>query len=198
MTEVTQLALKVLKILGMKRTWPLAGAAKSAIQTEAKFLGCTLEEAAGSIIEAAREMQRCGHSLDFAGWRERKMDRMKRLTSKEQRKEILGHEFVEDCPSCACGNLHIVRKHNGDLFVGCDCFHSDCPFEYSYAVPEQLPMPESDLAEMTEIERAKAIIAAAPRCLNHGAPMTGRTGPYGLFAFCTVKDCEYTKSLKTA
>lgn len=199
MTEIAKLALQVLKILGLKRTWPLVGAAQSAIQTEAKVVGCTLEEAAGSIIESARETRRRGKSIDgFAQWHERRMGRMRRLTSKEQRKEILGHEFVEDCPSCACGNLHIVRKHNGDLFVGCDCFHSDCPCEYSYAVPEQLPMPESDLAEMTEIERAKAIIAAAPRCLNHGAPMTGRMGPYGLFAFCTVRDCEYTKSLKTA
>ncbi|MGA7218886.1 MAG: hypothetical protein WBX38_11250 [Candidatus Sulfotelmatobacter sp.] len=196
MTEVTQLALKVLKSLGMKRTWPLVGAAKSAIQIEAKFLGCTLEEAAGSIIEAARKMQRCGHSPDFAGWRERRMERMRRLTNKEQRKAILGDEFVEDCPSCACGNLHIVRKHNGDLFVGCDCFHSDCPCEYSYAVPEHLPISQSDLAQMTDIERAKAIIAAAPRCLNHLAPMSGRMGPYGLFAFCPIRDCEYTKSLE--
>jgi hypothetical protein len=196
MTEVTQLALKVLKILGMKRTWPLVGAAKSAIQTEAKFLGRTPEEATGSIIEAGREMQRCGHSFDFAGWRERRMDRMRRLTSKEQRRAILGDEFVEGCPSCACGNLHIVRKHNGDLFVGCDCFHSDCPCEYSYAVPEHLPISQSDLAQMTDIERAKAIIAAAPRCLNHLAPMSERMGPYGLFAFCPIRDCEYTKSLE--
>jgi len=196
MTEITKLALKVLKILGLKRTWPLVGAAKSAIQTEAKFVGCTLEEAAGAILEEAHQTRRCGESVNvFAHWHERRMGRMRRLTNKEQRKAILGDEFVEDCPSCACGNLHIIRKHNGELFVGCDCFHSDCPCEFSYAVPEQLPVPESDLVEMTEIERVKAIIAAAPRCLNHLAPMSGRMGPYGLFAFCPIKDCEYTKSL---
>jgi hypothetical protein len=196
MTEITKLALQVLKILGLKRAWPLVGAAKSAIQTEAKFVGCTLEEAAGSIIDAARQTQRRGKSIDFAQWHERRMDRMRRLTSKEQRKALLGDEFVEGCPACACGNLHIIRKHNGELFVGCDCFHSECPCKYSYAVPEQLPIPQSDLAEMTDIERAKAIIGAAPRCLNHLAPMSGRMGPYGLFAFCPIKDCEYTKSLE--
>jgi len=55
----------------------------------------SLEEAAGSIIEVAREMQRCGHSFDFAGWRERRTDRMRRLTNPEQREAILGDEFVE-------------------------------------------------------------------------------------------------------
>src|SRR5438132_1504738 len=112
MTEITKPALQVLKILGLKRTWPLVGAAKSAIQTEAKLVGCTLEEAAGSMIEAARQTRRRGKSVDvFAQWHERRMGRMRRLTSKEQRKAILGQEFIEDCPSCACGNLHIIRKH---------------------------------------------------------------------------------------
>jgi hypothetical protein len=196
MTEITKMALQVLRILGLKRTWPLVGAAKSAIQTEAKFVGCTPEEAAGSVIEAAHQTQSRGKSIDFARWHKRRMDRMRRLTSKEQRKALLGDEFVEDCPACACGNLHVIRKHNGELFVGCDCFHSECPCNYSYAVPEQLPIPQSDLTEMTDIERAKAIIAAAPRCLNHLAPMSGRMGPYGLFAFCPIKDCEYTRSLE--
>lgn len=93
--------------------------------------------------------------------------------------------------------MHFIRKHNGKLFVGCDCYRSDCPCKHSYDVPEQLLIAQSDLTDMSEIERAKAIIAAAPRCLNHGAPMTGRMERYGLFGFCTVKDCEYTKTLET-
>jgi hypothetical protein len=197
MKEITRLAVHLLKLLGLQPTWPLIGAAKSAIQTEAKMFGCTLQEAAGYIGEEAVDTRIRGESVTgFAQWHERRMGRMRRLTNKEQRKAILGDEFVEDCPSCACGNLHVIRKHNGELFVGCDCFHSDCPCEYSYAVPEHLPIPQSELAEMTDIERAKAIIAAAPRCLNHLAPMSGRMGPYGLFAFCPIRDCEYTKSLE--
>lgn len=200
MTEITKLALHVLKILGLKRTWPLVGAAKSAIQTEANFVGCTLEEASGSIIEAARQTRERGKSVDiFAQWHERRMGRMRRLTNKEQRKTIHGDKFVEDCPSCACGNLQFKQRHDGKLFVGCDCFHSpsDCPCEYSYAIPEGLPIPESELPGMTEFERARAIIAKAPRCLNCLAPMSGRMGSYGLFAFCTVRGCQYTRSLET-
>ncbi len=191
-------SLRVLDILGLERTWPLIGAAKSAIETEAKFAGCTIEEAAGAIIEEAHQTRRRGESVGFfAQSHAERMGRMRRLTNKEQRKVILGVEFVEDCPCCACGNLHIKRKHNDKLFVGCDCFRTDCRCEYSYAVPELISVPQADLGGTNEIELAKAKIAAAQRCLNHGAPMSERRGSYGPFAFCTVKGCEYKKSLET-
>jgi hypothetical protein len=137
MTEITRLAVHLLKLLGLNPTWPLIGAAKSAIQTEAQLFGCTVQQAAGSIGEEAVETRIRGGSVKgFTEWYERRRGRMRRLTNKEQRKAILGGEFVEECPACACGNLHVVRKHNGDLFVGCDCFHTECPCRYSYAVPE--------------------------------------------------------------
>ncbi len=123
--------------------------------------------------------------------------RVRRLTNKEQRRPDYGDAFLDDCPACGCGNLLLKPKHNGKLFVGCDCFRTECPCEYSHAVPEGLPIPESALVGMTEIERAKAIIAKAPRCRDHLAPMSGRMGQYGLFAYCTVLGCEYTKSLET-
>jgi hypothetical protein len=199
MAENMRAALRVLDILGLKPTWPLIGAVESAIQTDAKSSGYTIEEAAETMAEEACETRRRGQSVEFfAQWNERRIRRMKRLTSKEQRRAMHGEAYIGDCPACACGNLEIKQKHNGKLFVGCDCFSSDCPCEFSFAVPEQLPIPHSDSREMTEIERAKAIIAIAPKCLNHGVPMTGRIGPYGLFACCTVKGCTYRKSVKTA
>jgi hypothetical protein len=66
-------------------------AAKSAIQTEAKFVACSLEEAAGAIVEDALKTRKCGASVDvFAQWHEGRIGRMRRLTSKEQRKAMRG------------------------------------------------------------------------------------------------------------
>ena len=200
MTEITKLALRVLQILDLKRSWPLIRAVESAIQTDAKFLGCTLDEASEAMKKDAWETWHSHTPVYFAQWQERRMERMRRLTTKEQRKSIHGDKFVAECLACACGLLHLVRGHNRKLFVGCDCFYapSDCACRFRYDVPECLPIPESDLAGMNEFERAKAIIARAPRCLNCNAPMSGRMGSHGLFAFCTVKDCTYTNSLEDA
>jgi hypothetical protein len=140
MTEITELALRVLRILRLERTWPLIGAAKTAIQTEAEFAGCTLAEAAASLIEDGRQVQERGESVNILALpRERRTDRMRRL-DKEERKVILCNEFLDDCPLCTCGNLFLKRKHNGEGFVGCDCFYdSGCSCKYSCAVPEHNP-----------------------------------------------------------
>jgi hypothetical protein len=121
---------------------------------------------------------------------------MRRL-GKEERKASLGHKFVDDCPLCACGNLFLKRKHNGERFVGCDCFYdSSCACKYSCAVPEHSPTHPL-LSRITELERAKTIVAAAPLCLNHAVPMAVHIGPHGLFASCVFfKDCTYTESLE--
>jgi hypothetical protein len=121
--------------------------------------------------------------------------RVRRVTTKEQRRPEYGEAFVENCPACACGKLRIIRKHNSDLFVGCDCFRTECPCEYSYSV-EELPISKSEVPGMTEFARVKARIAEAPRCRDHLAPMSERTGPYGPFVCCTVPGCEYRKSLE--
>jgi hypothetical protein len=197
-TEITELALRVLRILRLERTWPLIGAAKTAIQTEAESAGCTLAEAAASLIEDGRQVQERGESVNILALpRERRTDRMRRL-DKEERKVILCNEFLDDCPLCTCGNLFLKRKHNGERFVGCDCFYdSGCSCKYSCAVPEHNPTHPL-LAGITEIERAKAIIAAAPLCLNHAVPMAVHVGPHGLFASCKFfKDCTYTVSLES-
>jgi len=195
MTESQRDAIRVLKILQLKPTWPLIRTVQSSIQADAKFLGCTLGEAS----EAMKKDAWMNTPVDyFAQWQERRMERMRRLTTKDQRKAIHRHKFVEDCPACPCGLLHLVRRHNRTLFVGCDCFYfqSDCACKFRYEVPEGLPLPESDLAEMNEFERAKATIFRAPRCPNCNAPMSGRVGRFGLFAHCTVAGCDVTTKIE--
>lgn len=196
MTADTERAVRVLKILRLQPTWPLIRVMGAAIREEADSLRCPLDEAAWSLADAVREIGGHGRLVDvLAQIREQRAGRVpKRVTSKEQRKAMLGHEFIEDCPACSCGNLWLIHKRNGTLFVGCDCFRSECKCKFSFAVPD-ISLPESE-AGMTEVERAKAKIAAAPRCLNHNAPMTMRTGPYGRFAACTVNDCGYRKGLQ--
>jgi ssDNA-binding Zn-finger/Zn-ribbon topoisomerase 1 len=123
--------------------------------------------------------------------------RVRTVTTKEQRRPEYGEAFVEDCPACGCGNLLIKRQHKGGtLFVGCDCFRTTCSCDYTYSV-EELPASESESAGMTEFARVKARIANASRCRYHMAPMSERTGTYGLFACCTVPGCKYRKSLET-
>ena len=115
--------------------------------------------------------------------------RVRRLTTKEQRRPEYGEAFVKDCPACGCGNLRIIRKHNGDLFVGCDCFRTECPCQYSYSA-EGLPVSKSEAPAMTDFARVKARIAAAPRCPDHLAPFIERTGRYGPFTCCAVPGCD--------
>ena len=123
--------------------------------------------------------------------------RVRTVTTKEQRRPEYGEAFVGDCPACGCGNLLIKRQHkDGTLFVGCDCFRTTCPCDYTYSV-EELPVSESESAGMTEFARVKARIAKALRCRYHMAPMSERTGIYGLFACCTVPGCKHRKSLET-
>lgn len=55
MTEDTELALRVLKSLGMDRTWPLIKATEEAIRDEANFLGCPIAQAACSFADAVRD-----------------------------------------------------------------------------------------------------------------------------------------------
>jgi len=198
MRELMQLALQVARRSGLARTWALLVTIESAIGKEAELAGCTVGEAANTISKEVFEARKRGEIIDLfyfkdARWRNR-LDHMRRL-SKEERKVVHGDKFMGDCPSCGEGNLYLHRKRNGDLFVACDGYYSDCRCQYGYAVPE-IPTTQPGLSKMTEIEHAKAAVAAALRCPNCGTPITQRTNRWGgQFLCCTVKGCGYTESL---
>jgi ssDNA-binding Zn-finger/Zn-ribbon topoisomerase 1 len=125
---------------------------------------------------------------------EAESSRLEALEAERQKLRVrFGAQYVRDCPDCS-GVLYFRKgRHAGSMFIACSSWPS-C--QHREPVVASAAVPPPDLAE---IERAKAAMAAAPKCPKCGAVLRLINGSRGPFIGCTAYPrCRYTESIPCA